>query len=137
MELKTKAITNFILSRWSCVWAACFKYYGAKVHKSAILWIEDLASKILIGNEICDIPLPESASDIAYLATLDKIPFCLFKASSLVHISPPWSGFEKFFKIEGSSQGMFNSKFYRMKSGVKYLGGGATELNGWRSSMKE
>lgn len=87
--------------------------------------MDDLASKILIGNEICEMPYPLSASYIACFATLDKIPFYLFKASSLVQISPPCSGFEKFLKMFNSSVGKFNSKFWRMNSGVKYLGGGA------------
>ena len=78
---------------------------------------------------MCEMPFPLKASDIAYFATLDKIPFYLFNASSFVQINPPWSGFEKFLRTESLSVGMLSSKFWRMKSFVKYLGGGASELN--------
>jgi len=52
VELKTKAQTSLSLSVWSLVRAAYFKKIGAKVHISQILWMEDLASKILMGSEI-------------------------------------------------------------------------------------
>ena len=114
IELNTKAITYFKRSRGSLVLAACFKNWGANVHKSTILWIDDLASKILIGREICAIPYPLKANEIAYLATWDKIPFYLFSASSFVQISPPYAGFVKLFNIVGASVGNFSSKFYLM-----------------------
>lgn len=47
-----KAITNFNLSRLSVVYPAYFKYKGANDHKSTRRWMLEVASNILIGNEI-------------------------------------------------------------------------------------
>ena len=77
MLLIAKVITSFNLSTGSVLSAAARKYFGAFVHKSHILCIEDFGSKILIGIDICEIERPFSKFTANYLTTSPRTPFCL------------------------------------------------------------
>jgi hypothetical protein len=50
--VRANATTSLNLSSWSVILAASLRNFGAKDHKSTILYIEDLGSKILTGREI-------------------------------------------------------------------------------------
>ena len=90
--LTANAITHFNLSKWSLVSAAFLKNFGAKVHISQILWIDDRGSNILIGRDMWEIESPFNKFTANYFATCAKTPFYFSNATKSEQISPPDSG---------------------------------------------
>lgn len=106
--LIANAITHFNLSIWSFVIAAYFKNFGANVHISQILYIEDRGSNIFIGSEICEIESPFNKFTANYFATCAKTPFYFSKATKSEHISPPDSGNVNPYSISSLDDGRAN-----------------------------
>jgi len=69
-------ITFSILSMGSVLSAAALRYLGAADQKSTIRCIDERASKILMGNEMCEIERPLSKFTASCFATLGSTPFC-------------------------------------------------------------
>ena len=90
--LTINAMQSFILSKWSSVFPASFKNFGAKENKSQILCTELLGSKILIGKLIWLMDRPLSIFIAICLTQWESTPFYLASCSSSVQSSPPVDG---------------------------------------------
>ena len=135
MLLIAKVTTSLSLSTGSVASAARRRYVGALVHRSHILWIDDLASKILIGIEMWEMERPFSMLTASCFTTCARTPFCLFSISWSVQTRAPDSGYSKPCKIWSRSVGRANC--FLSSADSKYLGGGAKPWYGYLLSQKE
>lgn len=106
--LIANATTHFNLSKWSFDIAALLRNFGANVHISHILYIDDRGSNILIGSEIWEIERPFNKFTANYFATCANTPFYFSNATKSEHISPPDSGNVNPYSISSFEVGRAN-----------------------------
>ena len=133
MLLKLKAITFAILSTGSVALAAAVRYSGAEDQKSTILWIDDLGSKILIGNEMWEIESPLSNTKTSCFATLARTPYCFWRVATSVHTRAPSSLTIRPCRIVALSLGRGNKMIFS----DKWIGAGLSKSTGDFLSAKE
>lgn len=106
---------------------------GAEDQRSTTRWIELLASKILMGNEICEIDRPFNKLMASCLATFESTPFYLSNASWSVQTKHP----SELVISPASRSVLLVANCLRITSWLKYLGGGQDGSSGKVRSKKE